>query len=96
MYHELSGSYFFFGGGGLLLHTLTEANQVPHIRLWAGGENHVHQPEGVKNFYAHPGEGAEQGVVEARPHPTAHTFPSEIGQDASKEEEQIEEGKRDS
>ena len=67
-------------------HTLTEADQIPYIGLWGGAKNHVHQPEGVENFYAHPSEGAEQGIVEACPHPDAQTLPSHVGQDPSKEE----------
>ncbi len=50
----------------------------------------------MENFNAHPAEGTEQGVMEDRPHPDTHTLPSGIGQDPSKEEEQIEEEKRDS
>lgn len=65
----------------MLLHTLTKA--YPYIGFWGGSENHVDQPESVENFYAHPGKGAEQGVVEDRPHPGAHTLPSHIGQDCS-------------
>lgn len=80
----------------MLFHTLTEADQGPYIGLWGGPENHVDQPEGVKDFYAHPHEGAEQGVVETRPHPDAHTLPSRVRQHRSEEEEQIEEGKGDS
>jgi len=71
--------------------TLTEADQVPHVGLRGGAENHVDQPEGVENLDAHPGEGAEQGVVEARPHPDAHALPPHIGQHRSEEEEQVEE-----
>lgn len=82
--------------GDILLHTLTEADQVPYIGTRKGGaENHADQPEGVENFNAHPAEGAEQAVVEAGPHPGAHALPSYVGQDPSKEEEQIEEDKRD-
>lgn len=78
-----------------LIHTLTEADHRPYKGLWGGAENHVDQPEGVENFYAHPGEGGEQEVMEETRHPGAHTLPSHVGQDPSKEEEQIEEGKRD-
>lgn len=75
-----------------LLGTLTEADQVPYVGLWGGAENHVHQPEGVENLYAHPGEGAEQAVVEGGPHPGAQTLPSHVGQHPGEEEEQVEDG----
>lgn len=67
-------------------HTLTEADQVPYVSLWGGSENHLDQPEGVEHFYAHPHEGAEQGVVEGWPDPGAHAL-SNVGQDASEEKE---------
>lgn len=80
----------------LLMHgdsdTLTEADQVPEVRLWGRPEHHVDQPEGVKHLYAHPGEGAQQGIVEPRRHKHTHTVPSHISHDAREEEEQVEEG----
>lgn len=78
-----------------LIHTLTEADHCPYKGLWGRAENHVDQPEGVENFNAHPGEGGEQEVMEESRQPDAHTLPSHVGQDPSKEEEQIEEGNRD-
>lgn len=79
-------------------HKLTETHQVPHIGPWDGTKHHVDQPEGVKHLDAHPGQGCEQSVVEASRHPHTHLLPIiyNIGQDASEEEEQIEEGKRNS
>ena len=55
-------------------------------------ETFADQPVDVYNFYTHPEEGAEQGVVKGCPPPHTHTLPSHIGQDPGKEEEQIEEG----
>lgn len=79
-----------------IIHMLTKADQNPYIGLWGRSENSVDQPEGVENFYAHPSEGAEKGIVEACRHPGAHTVPSYVGQDPSEEEEQTEEGERHS
>ncbi len=87
------GSSFFLER---LLSTLTKTHQVPYIGSWGGAENHVDQPEGVENFHSHPGEGAEQGIVEERAHPGTHTLPSNVGQDRSEEEEQIEQGEGNS
>lgn len=42
-----------------LIYKLTEADHVPYIGFWGGAENHVDQPEGVKNLDAHPGERGE-------------------------------------
>lgn len=66
-----------------LLYKLTEADHVPNIGFWGGAENHVDQPEGVKNLDAHPGERGEQSIVEARCHPGAHTLPAHISQESS-------------
>lgn len=77
-----------------LRHKLTVSNNVPQIGLWAGAKHHVDQPEGVKHLYAHPGQGHEQSVVETSGHPSTHTLASNIGQDASEKEEQIEKEKR--
>lgn len=60
--------------------TLTKTNQVPDKGPWQGSEHHVDHPEGVKHFYPHPGQGAEQGVVEHGPHPGAHTVPFYVAQ----------------
>lgn len=80
----------------LVSRILTEADQGPYVGLWGGAENHVHQPKGVENFYAHPCEGAQQGIVESCPHPGAQTLLSHVGQDPSEKEEQVEESERHS
>lgn len=71
---------------------LTKTNQVPYVGLQAGGEDHVDQPESVQHFDAHPGEGAEEGVVKYCSYPSAHTFPSHVSQDSIEEKIQAEEG----
>ena len=73
---------------------LTVSNNVPHMGLWGGAEHHVDQPEGVKHLYSHPGQGHKQSVVETSCHPHTHTLASNVGQDASEEEEQIEKQER--
>ena len=73
---------------------LTKAYQVPDVGLGGGAKHHVDHPEGVEHLYGHPGEGAEQGVVEPRPHPAAEPLPSHVGQSAREEEEQVEEAER--
>lgn len=72
---------------------LTISNNGPQIGLRAGAKHHVDQPEGVKNLYAHPGQGHQQSVVESSCHPHTHTLASNVGQDAGEEEEQIEKEK---
>lgn len=80
----------------MLLNTLTKADQIPDTWLQRGTENHIDQPEGLENLYAHPDKGAEQGIVKGRCHPEAHTLPSHVGQNPSTEEQQIEEGEGNS
>lgn len=77
-----------------LHHKLTKTHNVPYNGLWAGTEHLEDQPEGVKNLDAHPGQAHEQSVVETCRHPLAQALTSDVGQDTSEEEEQIEEDKR--
>lgn len=70
---------------------LTESQDVPDGWVWWGAENHVDHPKGVEDLHSHPTEGAEQGVVQQRPHHSTHRLTPNVSQEASQNEEHTEE-----
>lgn len=66
----------------------TKAHQVQQELFRLGFQHHVDEPEGVENLNGHPGERAEQGVVQGCSIRLAELFCVQVGHHAREEEEE--------